>query len=440
MIFKLTRITLFVFEKIVQLAGTILFCIANILIFERNQQIIHYTLFWALLTSTALVLILYFNIKDIVDSLKGRENIKSVPKYFAIINIALIAFLFLSFSEMVLTEYFAPVGGYESIIYLLIAASLCYILKLLVDCIKLFCCNRKVRYLKKIYFLFAAFYMLHGIWIINQNDFMPIGLKNRSSINTLFSKDLSSSEEFLGHKAYALGTTAAPYGFLIYEPEQKSSGNKFPLLIFLHGGDETGNSEKNNMVLSKAAKHGPSRYIKHKSWNPPTPMIVVSPQTTDGWWRPEMVHEFIGYLIENYPIDKSRIYLTGLSRGGTGSFDYINKYGNESYVAAMLPVATDAFVVHSGEFDPSQFKNTPVWLLINDKDKYVADYKASAIIVEQINNFNQKSLLTVFPKYGHDSWTYTYTLSGQGLERDDFDPFNKNVYEWLLQFKKNTND
>jgi hypothetical protein len=182
--------------------------------------------------------------------------------------------------------------------------------------------------------------------------------------NSAFVKELAPGDDFLGHKAYVLGSTESPYGYLVHAPQ----GEDLPLLIFLHGGDETGNSENQNTRLRMVAKHGPSRLIRNGLWNPPTPMIVVSPQTTDGWWWPKMIHGFIEYIMENYPVDRSRIYLTGLSRGGTGSFDYINMYGDDAYVAAMLPMATDAIVRNSGEFNPVNFLNTPIWLFINDKD------------------------------------------------------------------------
>ena len=206
--------------------------------------------------------------------------------------------------------------------------------------------------------------------------------------------------------------------------------------MFLHGYDESGESREHNTILKKVAKHGPPKLIKNKQWNPPTPMIVVSPQTTDGWWRPEMVHRFIEHLMANYSVDHSRIYLTGLSKGGTGSFDHVNRYGSQSHVAAMLPMATDAIVRHSGEFSPENFKDTPVWLFINDQDKYVPDYQATVDIIKKITNADNGSRITVYPKRGHDAWTQTYAMTGQGSERADYHPFDVNVNEWLLQHRK----
>jgi dienelactone hydrolase len=393
-------------------------------------------LLWGILTTAVLLFMLFINLKDIIKSLKHSQNTKSHSKILVVVNLAFIAFIFLSFNEMVITEYFEPVGAHESIVFPFMFGLLCYVVKLIADSIRLFFTNKSLYFVKQFYTLLIAFYIVHSVWIVTQPDFEYINLKNRISIASLLAGKLSPSEIFLKHKAYVLGTTEAPYGYLLYEPEERDADGNLPLLIFLHGGDESGNSKKQNTILSRAAKHGPSRYIKNGQWNPPTPMIVVSPQTTDGWWRPEMVHAFIKYLMDNYPVDRSRIYLTGLSRGGTGSFDYINWYGDESYIAAMLPLATDAITRHSGDFTPEKFRNIPLWLFINDKDKYVADYKATSEIVRAINSFNKKSKVTGYPKSGHDAWTYTYKMTGQGFERPEYDPFDMNVYEWLLQHSK----
>lgn len=434
--FKPIKIILTFIEKAIPIIGTILMFKANILLFSRNQEIIDLWKLWAILSSIILLLIFFVNTKDLILSIKKNKARKSAPKYFILVNFALIIFLVIAFYEMVLTEYFAPVGGYEKVFFTLLAGSLLYCLKLTTDAIKLLVIPNRVYLLREFYILFVAFFFIHSLWIVTQDNFNWIALKNRSSIASLFIKELPAGEDFLGHKAFVRGTTKAPYGYLIYEPEEAKSDSKIPLLIFLHGGDETRDSKTEPAKISLAAKHGPSRYIRHGNWNPPTPMIVVSPQTTDGWWRPEMVHEFIAYLIQNYSVDTSRIYLTGLSRGGTGSFDYINYYGDKSYIAAMAPLATDAFVRNSGEFNSEQFKNTPLWLLINDQDKYVADYKKTTEVVKAIQKHCKESKITIFPKHGHDTWTYAYTLQGQGLERSEYAPFDMNIYEWFLQYQK----
>lgn len=423
-------------EALISLAGTLFLFKANVFLFIRNAPLIDNTWLWALLSSSILLGMLFVNSKDLVSSLKDVGTTKAVSKLTVFVNLSLIAFMVITFQEMVLYEYFAPVGAYESVFWALLAGMLCYSAKLLIDSIRLLLSGKQTGFMTRFYALFAAFFMVHGLWIVTQDNFHFTRITDRVSVASLLVDELSPGDRFLGHKAYVLGSTDAPYGYLVYESEGRQANEKLPLLIFLHGGDETGNSERQHVALRSVAKHGPSRYIKNGQWNPPTPMIVVSPQTTDGWWRPKMLHAFIEYLIDHYPVDKSRIYLTGLSRGGTGSFDYINYYGDASYVAAMLPLATDSIVRNSGEFVPENFKNTPIWLFVNDNDKYVADVGVTAGILQAANTRNNDSHITVFPRHGHDTWTPVYTMRGQGQELPDFDPYDMNVFEWLLQFDK----
>ena len=244
-----------------------------------------------------------------------------------------------------------------------------------------------------------------------------------------------------GHKAYVLGTTDAPYGYLIYEPDKKaaSSDGKYPLLVFFLGGGERGNNEKNPGILVwGAAKHGPSKLIRQGQWNPPEPMIVAAPQTPkDGEpWDPERIHEFMKYVVKTYPVDITRIYLTGISMGGTGVLDYVAMYGDDAYATALLPLATSG-VGNPDGFAPENFKNIPVWIFNNDDDRN-ADHMAAIGQVEQINAINEKSRITLYPQKGHGPWTriYNMKLLGKGIEHSEYDAFDRNIYEWLLQHSR----
>lgn len=243
-----------------------------------------------------------------------------------------------------------------------------------------------------------------------------------------------------GHKAYVLGSTDAPYGYLIYEPDKKAAScdGKYPLLVFLLGGDERGNNDKNHGILVwGAGKHGPSKLIRQGQWNPPEPMIVAAPQIPkDGSWEPEQIHEFMEYVVKTYPVDITRIYLTGISMGGTGVLDYVDMYGDDAYATALLPLATSG-VRNPDEFVPENFKNIPVWIFNNDDDPH-ANHMAAIGQVEQINAINEKSRITLYPKTGHDAWTLTYNMKllGKGTEYAEYDAFDRNIYEWLLQYSR----
>ena len=269
---------------------------------------------------------------------------------------------------------------------------------------------------------------------------------------------ITPSHQFMGHSAYCLGTTDSPYGYLIHNPDEASLSNdgRYPVLVFFHGGGEFGVSSTHNAVLEKLTVHGPPRLIKQGEWNPPEPMIVASPQQTynNNTFRPAQVHGFLKHLMDNYPVDRSRIYLTGLSMGGNGILHYVNTYGSESYAAALLPISSNGLEAEnkryslttvqnggsdfetspkrSSIFDAMQFKETAVWGFINEAENYIGLSEE----VRAINAINGISKITVYPKPGHDAWTRTYNMKGLGVERSDFDPFDQNIYEWLLEQRK----
>lgn len=129
------------------------------------------------------------------------------------------------------------------------------------------------------------------------------------------------------------GATTAPYGHLEYKPSgYASSGANYPVIIFLHGLGEQG-SDSNGTLQSKMAAHGPFKRIGQ---NRHFPALVFAPQSP-AWWNSTTLRNFLNYIIANYRVDKSRIYLTGLSMGGGGTWDYMRF--DSARLAAAIPIA-----------------------------------------------------------------------------------------------------
>ena len=135
----------------------------------------------------------------------------------------------------------------------------------------------------------------------------------------LDTSDLDQLPEDTGGQqiGYPLGTTDARFGFNLYTPGGYSDeGEEYPLIIFLHGRDALGNSTDGSL-LERRTIDAPPGLINENKWNTTYPFIVASPQLSGiSFWDAAQVHQFIGYLIENYQINEKRIYLTGLSLGG----------------------------------------------------------------------------------------------------------------------------
>ncbi|MCA8989785.1 MAG: prolyl oligopeptidase family serine peptidase [Planctomycetaceae bacterium] len=195
-------------------------------------------------------------------------------------------------------------------------------------------------------------------------------------------------------------------GYLLYLPEQYEQQEKWPLLVFLHGAGERGNN------LEQVKKHGPPKLI---AAGKQFPFIVASPQCPDrGWWEPVALEALIDELCEKHKVDQDRIYITGLSMGGFGTWR----------LAAYMPDRLAAIAPICGGGVPylaREFSKLPTWAFHGAKDS-VIPVEQSEVMVNALKNLGGNARLTVYPEANHDSWTETYD--------------NPELYEWLLKQKR----
>ncbi|OVE74462.1 hypothetical protein BVX94_00165, partial [bacterium B17] len=197
--------------------------------------------------------------------------------------------------------------------------------------------------------------------------------------------------------------------YLLYLPKGYGvPGEKWPLLLFLHGMGERGPG------INKVSKHGPPKIVKKKD----LPFVVVSPQcqAESFWGGPEIV-EFVEHIESTYEIDRKRLYITGLSMGGFGTWNAIAN--NPDKFAAAIPICGGAT---SEKRKAEGLKKMPIWSFHGEADTVVAMEKQ----MEMVNNLkelkNKNFKFTVYKGCKHDSWTRTYN--------------NDEIYEWLLKFSK----
>jgi predicted peptidase len=194
--------------------------------------------------------------------------------------------------------------------------------------------------------------------------------------------------------------------YLLFLPEGYDKSEKtWPLILFLHGSGETGND------LSKVKKHGPPKIVEKKK---DFPFIVVLPQAPQRGWRPEALNALLDDVVANYKVDNDRIYLTGLSMGGFGTWA----------LAAARPERFAAIVPICGGGNPAmakKIKDIPTWVFHGGKDRAVP-LKRSEDMVKALKDAGGNPKFTVYPDAGHDSWTKAYN-----------DP---ELYRWLLEQKR----
>ncbi|NJN26094.1 MAG: hypothetical protein HC819_09025 [Cyclobacteriaceae bacterium] len=159
----------------------------------------------------------------------------------------------------------------------------------------------------------------------------------------------------------------------------------------------------------------------------------MSPQSWNGWWDADVLVYFLDHLEKNYRVDKDRVYFTGLSAGGIGTWGFCTKYPER--VAAMVAIAGSG----EGLKNPCNLSDVPVWAFHGDADGTVSPYGS----INAVNNLNKctpkpdpKAKLTIYPGVGHNSWDRTYDGSGMGKESKSYDPFDISIYDWFLQYSK----
>lgn len=216
----------------------------------------------------------------------------------------------------------------------------------------------------------------------------------------------------------------APLGYAEYLPPGYGDGNPRPLLVFLHGGGENGDGSER--ALDKVFKLGVPALIESDGWPEDRPFAVLMPQygpdEAEACLHAEELDSFLKFALNHYDVDKRRVYLTGVSCGAIGVWDYIAVHGDE-LIAAAVPIAghlVDAFA-EAG----CKLGRVPVWAFHGEDDEIVpvdlgvadpiADLKACA------DPRPTEVRLTTYPGADHDAWSQTYDLSA-----------GHDIYAWLL--------
>ncbi len=194
--------------------------------------------------------------------------------------------------------------------------------------------------------------------------------------------------------------------YLLFLPEDYDKKDSWPLMLFLHGAGERGDD------LELVKKHGPPKIVDTKK---DFPFILVSPQCKSRrWWEPFGLTALLDDVVAKYKVDENRIYVTGLSMGGFGTWS----------LASHTPDRFAAIVPICGGGEPywtRRFAHLPVWVFHGGKDP-VVPLERSEEMVEALKKHGGNVKFTVYADAGHDSWTETYD--------------NPELYEWLLQQKR----
>ena len=205
------------------------------------------------------------------------------------------------------------------------------------------------------------------------------------------------------------------FQYLLYVPKDYGADptKQWPLVLFLHGAGERGTD------LTKVAVHGPPKLAGQGR---DFPFILASPQCPEGKvWDDEALMGLLHRLETGMRVDTKRVYVTGLSMGGYGTWSLASKHpehfaavapvcGGGERIRALLPVQREAL------------KTLGVWAFHGGKDDVVAPSESERMVDAFQKAKVTDITLTIYPDDGHDSWTHAYN--------------EPDLYDWMLRHSR----
>ena len=196
-------------------------------------------------------------------------------------------------------------------------------------------------------------------------------------------------------------------GYYLYYPEDYGTkvNEKFPLLLFLHGGGESGDT------LTSLKSNGPPKMIAEGKQ---FPFLILAPQNPHKkkWWNTRAVFQLLDSIVTQNRVDPKRIYLTGLSRGGGAAWEmavqYPDKFAALAVVCGMTPLPYAAWIDES----------MPIWVFHGEEDQSIP-ISESETMVAKLRQMGHEVKFTRYPGVGHDSWVKAYTT--------------EELYEWFMR-------
>lgn len=228
-------------------------------------------------------------------------------------------------------------------------------------------------------------------------------------ISVARAQDLSLYEKSF----YTNGTDTMPYRLLL--PENYDIAKKYPVVFFLHGAGERGNDNELQLV------HGAKLFLKEEV-RKNFPAIIVFPQcAANSFWATidfkmdsngkrifsfpqsgeptiamKLAQELLMKIIKTYPVEKKQIYAGGLSMGGMGTFEIVQR--NPKLFAAAIPICGGGNTATA-----STLKKTKWWVFHGAKDDVVPP-KLSEDMVKALKDKKAIVKFTLYPDANHNSW------------------------------------
>ena len=211
--------------------------------------------------------------------------------------------------------------------------------------------------------------------------------------------------------------------YYLYTPSEKSKNGLYPIALFLHGccGESYHASLRNTVDPPVRMWHNFGANIQSE------PTYIISPATTRSWKQHiQNLKKVMDDLVQNHNGDPKRIYITGFSMGGNGTWEFLQQYPD--YFAAAIPMGMN---FHG---DHNKIKDIPIWANRGETDYWARNLHSDIWQIRKLNSDNVDSnqnwvtgvnpKFTSFKKYDHGvqwvaastqdltAWAYSKTNDG----------------------------
>ena len=257
---------------------------------------------------------------------------------------------------------------------------------------------------------------LHEYWYSNGNresvQNYSKGQKNEKCI--WWNRDGSVQQELIFEKGLNQNPKDTNYHYIAYTPKEynKDTLKKWPLIIYLHGGSSRGTD-----TLKLYCCGIPDQIWRKREF----PFIIVAPQcpinqrwSTDNWFE-----NFYKEITSKYRVDSNKVYLTGVSLGGSGTWYLAIKYPEK--FAAIAPMS--GFTRHIDYIMENTDKliDIPIWAFHGKKDK-VVQFEDTEWMINNLEGQNNDLKFTADPEADHGMYWSVYP--------------KQELYDWFLKHDK----
>ncbi|MBU2700118.1 putative peptidase [Sporomusaceae bacterium BoRhaA] len=224
----------------------------------------------------------------------------------------------------------------------------------------------------------------------NVSEQKVIKIEHSSALTPNTSESIEPSDTFVEKRSTFTYNDQKIQYLLIFPAKYTQSKNQWPMILFLHGSSLRGQ----NLDLVK--KYGPTWVAEQRK---DFPFVVLAPQCPEGedWMnKPDILVALLDDVLKKYRIDQDRVYLTGTSRGGNGTWYLACQH--PEYFAAIAPLASNPTIPNSWN---KQMITMPIWAFHGEKDP-ILPLKNDEAMISALRMQGGTPRFTILPDQGHE--------------------------------------